>query len=307
MSSARNCAGEKAVIYLRHSPKPQSKRDMASIELQRTRCRGYCEMLKMEVVQEMAFPFRSARKIPFMKRGGAELLDLCKRTGARNLVIQRVDRAFRDTADGLTFVDILNKRKIRLHLADEAGVMANTATAAGKMFLTMRLAFAAYEPALTAERTRGALTGMIMDMKTVTPDTPYGLYIPQPEHRIEGSRKGKFHWQMDYCASEIRNLKYMKWASGTADMSWGEIATNMNERGAALGEDWLARGGRQWTRKSAMQVFARAKKTEWFDILMNWKKTRSEDARETEPEAGGVSTANDLADAVAGGGDVRGF
>jgi hypothetical protein len=242
-----------AVAYLRHSPKPAAKRNMASIDLQRKQIEDYCKLLGFTIKREIVVPFVSARKVPFLKRGGQEVLQACKETNARNIVIQRVDRAFRNTADGLTFSNLLTRKGLKLHLAAEGGVMADTSTAAGQMFLTMRLAFAAYEPQLTAERTSSALRERLTDMLINTPDTPFGFLIPDPNDRVDGNGGGC--WRMDFCWWEVRTIKAIHQMRMEEMMEYTAIAAKLNAH-AAIDPLWSRRNKVPWDRRSVRLVYS---------------------------------------------------
>ena len=257
-----------AIAYIRHSPKPEAKRNMQSLELQRKQIQDYCTLLGMTIKREIVVPFVSARKVPFLKRGGLEVLEACKKTNAKNLVIQRVDRAFRNTADGLTFVDLLNKKGVKLHLAAEGGVMADTSTAAGQMFLTMRLAFAAYEPQLTAERTSNALRERQNDMLCNTPDTPFGFYIPDHNDRVDGNGGGC--WRMDYCWWEVRTLKAIH-AMKADGMSNTEIAERLN-RSVEIDPKWSRRNGVPWDRRTVRLVHKEMIERGWLQKIVAYRR-----------------------------------
>lgn len=258
-----------AVSYLRHSPKPEAKRDMKSLELQRKQIQDYCSLLGLTIKREIVVPFVSARKVPFLKRGGQDVLDACRQTNAKNLVIQRVDRAFRNTADGLTFVEIMNRRGVKLHLAAEGGVMADTSTAAGQMFLTMRLAFAAYEPKLTAERTSNAMRERQNDMLSNTPDTPFGFYIPDRTDRVDGPGGGC--WRMDYCWWEVRTLKAIH-AMKIDRKTNTEIAEWLNNC-AALDDRWSRRNKTPWDRRTVRLAYTELLERGWLEKIVAYRRT----------------------------------
>lgn len=68
-----------------------------------------------------------------------------------------MDRLFRDAADALNQTRTWDRAGVALHLVDMGGQTLNTATAMGRMFLTMTAAFAEFERNLNAERTQAAL------------------------------------------------------------------------------------------------------------------------------------------------------
>jgi len=46
-----------AIAYIRHSPKPEAKRNMQSLELQRKQIQDYCSLLGMTIKREIVVPF----------------------------------------------------------------------------------------------------------------------------------------------------------------------------------------------------------------------------------------------------------
>lgn len=75
----------------------------------------------------------------------------------RHVVSLKLDRLFRDAVDALNQTRAWDRVGIALHPVDMGGQTLNTATAMGRMFLTMTAAFAELERNLIAERTQAAL------------------------------------------------------------------------------------------------------------------------------------------------------
>ena len=71
------------------------------------------------------------------------------------MVVVTLDRACRSTLDGLSTVQAWDRAGISLHVVDHGGQSIATATAVGRMFLTMLAGFAEMEKRLIGER-RGA-------------------------------------------------------------------------------------------------------------------------------------------------------
>lgn len=89
--------------------------------------------------------------------GGQQLLQAVTFQDARHVVALKLDRLFRDAADALNQTRAWDRTGIALHLVDMGGQSLNTATAMGRVFLTMTAAFAELERNLIAERTQAAL------------------------------------------------------------------------------------------------------------------------------------------------------
>ena len=164
----------KTAIYTRFSPRPDAS-EAKSLEVQLERCEAYCKDRSLEVVEVIRDPETSARKIPLRERdGGARLMELVRKGEISNIVVQKMDRIFRSTAEGLLCMEEWEKKKVVLHLADQGGNSINCGTAMGQFLATQILAFASLEPRMTAERTSGAMrshqrNGMLMSKRI-----PYG-------------------------------------------------------------------------------------------------------------------------------------
>lgn len=76
-----------------------------------------------------------------------------RRKGGRTTL----DRLFRDAADALVQTRAWDRAGVALHVVDMGGTSLNTASAVGRMFLTMTAAFAELERSLVSERTSAAM------------------------------------------------------------------------------------------------------------------------------------------------------
>jgi DNA invertase Pin-like site-specific DNA recombinase len=73
------------------------------------------------------------------------------------VVVVTLDRACRSTIDGLSTVQAWDRAGISLHVVDHGGQSIATATAVGRMFLTMLAGLAEMETRLIGERTAAAM------------------------------------------------------------------------------------------------------------------------------------------------------
>jgi len=141
-----------AVGYVRVSTDDQA-REGVSLDIQEERIRAYATAAGLDlgaVVREEGV----SGTVPLADRvGGAELLG----HKADNVIALKLDRLFRDAADALNQTRSWDKAGTALHLIDFGGQAINTASAMGRMFLTMTAAFAEFERNLIAERTAAAL------------------------------------------------------------------------------------------------------------------------------------------------------
>jgi DNA invertase Pin-like site-specific DNA recombinase len=144
------------VIYCRFSPRPKGAVERSeTIEIQEQACRRYCQFHGITVDRIIHDREVSARKTPFFDRpGGSELKGM--KSGDR-VIVMKLDRIFRDAVDGLLTFKHFEDLGVEVHLADQGGNSINVSTAVGKLITTMLLSVAAYEPAITAERTSQAM------------------------------------------------------------------------------------------------------------------------------------------------------
>ena len=147
----------KAVIYLRVSTEEQVVEGV-SLSAQRERLQAYCAAKGLSVVETIADEGVSATKALDTRPGGKRLVENLKRKDVRHVVALKLDRLFRNAEDALRTTSGWDRRGIALHLVDLGGQSLDTASAIGKMMLTMMAAFAEFERNLVSERTVAALT-----------------------------------------------------------------------------------------------------------------------------------------------------
>ncbi len=162
-----------AIAYIRVSTDEQVKGGVSLIA-QEERLRAYCTMTGLPLAAVIREEGVSG-SIPLSQRpGGQELLRLLKDRGAIHIVALKLDRLFRDAEDALRQTRIWDRAGIALHMVDMGGTTVNTASAMGRLFLTMTAAFAELERNLIAERTATALAHKKNHRQAYSP-TPYGF------------------------------------------------------------------------------------------------------------------------------------
>lgn len=115
-------------------------------------------MAGLEIAEQFLDPEVSARTVPLHKRdGGARMMDYIRANGIKHIITARLDRIFRSSLDGHAVMETLKGMGCDLHFADQNGCSINTRTAVGQMIFSVLLAFAEFEPRITAERTSRAL------------------------------------------------------------------------------------------------------------------------------------------------------
>jgi DNA invertase Pin-like site-specific DNA recombinase len=162
-----------ALGYIRVSTEEQAKEGV-SLAAQEARLRAYCTAAGLTLVDIMRDEGVSASK-PLDKRpAGLALMRALARKQARHVVVVTLDRMFRSTVDCLSTVQVWDRAGIGLHLVDHGGQSIATATAVGRMFLTMLAGFAEMERKLNGERTAAALRHKKGKRQAYSP-TPYGF------------------------------------------------------------------------------------------------------------------------------------
>jgi DNA invertase Pin-like site-specific DNA recombinase len=147
---------EKALAYVRVSTTEQA-REGVSLEAQEERIRAYCQMSGLSLMTVIREEAVSAAKLLANRPGGQEMTSAVAAKRVGHVVALKLDRLFRDAADALNQTRAWDRAGVALHLVDMGGQTLNTATAMGRMFLTMTAAFAELERNLIAERTQAAL------------------------------------------------------------------------------------------------------------------------------------------------------
>jgi site-specific DNA recombinase len=148
----------RAVGYVRVSTQEQAEQGI-SLDAQEARIRAYATMRGLELVDVIVDPGVSAGKYTLEQReGGKRVLAAVRSRTVRHVIALKLDRLFRNTIDCLTTVQAWDKAGVSCHLIDMGGASIDTASAMGRMFLTMAAGFAEMERNLTAERTTAALS-----------------------------------------------------------------------------------------------------------------------------------------------------
>ena len=163
---------KQAVCYVRVSTEEQARKGV-SLAAQEEKLRAYCTMTGMAVVEVIREEGVSG-SIPLADRpGGAAMLRLLAEGKASDVVALKLDRVFRRTIDALTQTEAWDKKGVGLHLVDFGGTAMSTSDATGKLLFTILAGMAQWERALTAERTKAALTHKKKHRQAYSP-TPYG-------------------------------------------------------------------------------------------------------------------------------------
>lgn len=135
--------------YCRVSTTEQS----TSFEAQRETILRYCEFKGLDTPEFISDEDVSGG-LPILQRPNGSKLAGIKNA---NLIVTKIDRAFRSVVDGLTMKDVWNKSGVILHIVDAGGSTLNTESAIGEYMFTQFVAMAQFERRQIGERTSTAL------------------------------------------------------------------------------------------------------------------------------------------------------
>lgn len=161
-----------AVAYIRVSTDEQA-REGVSLDAQAERLRAYCTMSGLKIESLIREEGISASIALGHRPGGRELLHLIRARKVQHIVALKLDRLFRDAEDALRQTREWDQSGIALHLVDMGGTAINTASAMGRLLITMMSGFAELERNLIGERTKAALAHKKAHLRAYSP-TPYG-------------------------------------------------------------------------------------------------------------------------------------
>lgn len=160
-----------AVIYTRVSTDQQAKGGV-SLDMQLTRCMEYCEREGLIVLDTVVDAGISAKTIAG-RQGFEKIVDLIRRRKVRNVVTYKLDRAFRNTVEGLQCVELMNRKGCALHIVDEQSAV-RTESADDEFMLALKMSLAQRERKLVSERTKAALARKRERGEALGGEAPYG-------------------------------------------------------------------------------------------------------------------------------------
>ncbi|OPZ83127.1 MAG: putative DNA-invertase from lambdoid prophage Rac [bacterium ADurb.Bin429] len=187
-----NCA-----LYCRVSTLEQSENGV-SLDAQEERLRAYATLAGLQVVAHLREEGVSGRTPISHRPCGKELLKLLRAGQVQHILALKLDRLFRDAEDALRMTREWDKANVTLHILDLGGQMVNTASAMGRMMLTVIAGMAELERSLIAERTAAALQHKKAHLQVYSP-TPLGYQregdrlIPDPEEQALIARIRELH------------------------------------------------------------------------------------------------------------------
>ena len=164
---------ELAGLYARVSTVEQATTGV-SLDAQIERLFAYCAGVGLQPVRVIREEPISAGKPLALRPGGKRLLQALAEGEVSNVVAMKLDRLFRSTQDALDHISRWDAEHVTLHLCDMGGQHLNTASAMGRMMLTLLASFAEFERNLISERTAAALAHKKHTRQAYN-QTPYGF------------------------------------------------------------------------------------------------------------------------------------
>lgn len=146
----------KAILYIRVSTDEQASEGI-SIEAQQAKLLAYCQQRGLQVAEMIVDAGVSGGKYLSQRPGGQKLIEILKARKASHVVAIKLDRLFRNAADGLWTIETWDNDGISTHLIDINGMGLDTSSPMGRMMLTMMAGFAQLERSMIRDRTKVAL------------------------------------------------------------------------------------------------------------------------------------------------------
>lgn len=167
---------EGCLIYARFSPRPDcaDPDEVDSLAVQLERCRAYCRIAKLEPAGTFSDQLVTGTISLAQREGGRALLAALHAGDMRHVVVQKLDRLFRNTEEALAQVRAWEAAGVTLHLADQGGCSINVGTATGKFIFTVLAGVATYERDTTSERTSLTMRHQAKNGRRVSSQPTFG-------------------------------------------------------------------------------------------------------------------------------------
>lgn len=223
-----------AILYARYSPRPVKKNasgdtvEPESIENQLERMERYCQMAELNHRGHVLCEPATSGAKPLRDRPEGRMLLKYIAEGIKHVVVQRLDRLFRNAPEAMVQLDEWTNIGVALHLADQGGNSINTATAIG-WFMAGQIALTAdFERRLGNERTSQAMRRYQRGGRRMSSECPYGM-MPDP------AEAGK----MVECPEEQETIRKIVELRVVLGYSYADIVRKLNSNSVpARGERW---------------------------------------------------------------------
>ncbi len=162
---------EQAVIYARVSTEQQAHEGI-SLDMQIARCAEYVEARGLTLLDTVVDAGISAKTIAG-RLGFTRIIDMVSRREISHVVTYKLDRAFRNTEEGLHMISLMAKKGVGLHIVSEQASV-KTESADDEFMFTLKLGLAQRERKVVSERTKAALSRKREKGEFCGGETPYG-------------------------------------------------------------------------------------------------------------------------------------
>src|SRR5579864_3625943 len=215
-------------VYVRVSTEEQRERQ--SIVTQREFGARYCDLHELPVHQTFADDGVSGTVPLELRPGGIRLLEAGRQHKFDQLLVYKLDRLGRDTRLILNAVAELEKHGVRVRSMTEE---FDTATATGRLMLTMLSGFAAHERELIRERSVEGTKRLAEAGAWLDGIVPYG-YRKQGEH---GQSRLVISDEPipGFALSEVEVVRTIYRMCGAEKKSCQKIADHLNRTGIPCG------------------------------------------------------------------------
>ena len=215
-----------------------------SIEAQRERLQAYCDFRGLHLDDIFADPDVSGSKPILSRPAGSKLCEQVRK--GDDVIAVKLDRCFRDAADGINTLFWWQEQGVTLHLADSSAI-ADTKTAAGFLTIAIQLVVSQYERMAISERTSQAMRSAQDNGKRMSKLLPYGFEEdPESEWDEEVGMYARLR-ENEAEQTVLQGLKRME----SEQLGYQAIANVLNEAGHKQ------RNGKPWSRQMVWGLTAR--------------------------------------------------
>jgi site-specific DNA recombinase len=161
----------KAIIYARVSTETQSQKGL-SIDAQIAKCMEYLQARGMTLA-DVVIDAVSAKNVSG-RPGFSRIMKMINRKEIAHVICWKIDRAFRNTGEGIEAINLMGKRGAQIHVVAEHGAVTMD-SADSEFVTTLKLSLAQRERKLVGERTKLALDRKRERGEFCGGEPPYGF------------------------------------------------------------------------------------------------------------------------------------
>lgn len=176
------------IIYGRCSTNDQEN----SEEMQESKCREYCNLQNLNIVDVIIESNTSRKTDIFKRRGLSNVRDAIDSGKIQNLVVYKLDRLGGSVIDCLTNMKYFKKNKVAVHFVSYGGSSLNTDSPIGEFIITTLSAISNLERAMISERTKDILDSLKKQGKRVG-GIPVGMTVDKTVIGTKRNGKPKYN------------------------------------------------------------------------------------------------------------------